>query len=158
MSIKVKTVKGIWNDAHQWNCWNLSKDYPFPHNVSYFVMWASQGRCVIRIRLIINATSSPNPHIWIETLLRKRSWFFIGRKICSSICTSSKFLAFASSAGGLRTCFVAAFDSFEKYAVHFSNTAFGGTEPKEAPSQVLVENSGQWFKYKLKDLLIYFKS
>ena len=52
---------------------------------------------------------------------------------------SSKFIAFASSAGGLRTCFVAAFDSFKKYATHFLNPAFGGTESKEAPTQVLVE-------------------
>ena len=39
---------------------------------------------------------------------------------------------------GLRTCAGAAFASFEKYAAHFSNPAFGMTEPKEAPPQVLI--------------------
>jgi hypothetical protein len=39
----------------------------------------------------------------------------------------------------LRTFFGAAFASFEKYATHFSNSAFGGTEPNEAPPNVLVK-------------------
>ena len=34
---------------------------------------------------------------------------------------------------GLRTCAGAAFASFEKYAAHFSNPDFVGTEPNEAP-------------------------
>jgi len=46
---------------------------------------------------------------------------------------SIKLVAFASTAGGLRTCAGAAFASFEKYAAHFSNPACGVTEPKEAP-------------------------
>jgi|GEM_PF-5581560 len=32
-----------------------------------------------------------------------------------------------------RTCAGAVFGSFKKYAVHFLNSAFGGTEPNKAP-------------------------
>ena len=39
---------------------------------------------------------------------------------------------FASTAGGLRTCTGAAFASFKKYASHFLNSDFVGTEPKPA--------------------------
>ena len=42
---------------------------------------------------------------------------------------------------GLRTCDGAAFASFEKYAAHFSNHAFGMTEPKEAPYPGTCENA-----------------
>jgi hypothetical protein len=42
-------------------------------------------------------------------------------------------LLFASTAGGLRTCTGAAFASLKKFASHFFNSSFGGTEPKEAP-------------------------
>ena len=56
-----------------------------------------------------------------------------------NISQPAKFDAFASTAGGLRTCYVAAFASLKKYAAHFFNPAFGGTESKEAPTQVLVE-------------------
>jgi hypothetical protein len=63
-----------------------------------------------------------------------------------------KFLAFASTAGRLRTCSAAAFASFKKYAAHFLNPAFGMTEPKEAAPQVLVKiyrmKSQKSFKYK----------
>jgi len=38
----------------------------------------------------------------------------------------------------LRTCAGAVFGSLEKYAAHFSNPAFGVTEPNKAPAQVLV--------------------
>jgi len=34
---------------------------------------------------------------------------------------------------GLRTCVGALFASLEKYASHFSNPAFGETEPNNAP-------------------------
>ena len=51
-----------------------------------------------------------------------------------------KFAAFASTAGGLRTCAGAAFGSFEKQASHFSNHACGVTEPKEAPYTGTGEN------------------
>ncbi|MEO6128808.1 MAG: hypothetical protein ABIP30_10715 [Ferruginibacter sp.] len=46
---------------------------------------------------------------------------------------SFSIAAFASTAGGLRTCTGAAFTSFKKYATHFLNSDYVGTEPKEAP-------------------------
>ena len=52
-------------------------------------------------------------------------------------------MSFASTAGRLRTCIRAPPASFEKFASHFSNPAFGGTEPAEALAQVLVKNSSQ---------------
>jgi len=48
--------------------------------------------------------------------------------------TSSKFHAFASTAGGLRTYAGALFASFKKYAAYFLNSAFGVTEPNNAPN------------------------
>ena len=51
----------------------------------------------------------------------------------SSFATSFKFNAFASTAGGLRTCAGALFGSLEKYAAHFSNPGFAVTEPNNAP-------------------------
>gem|GEM_PF-4298121 len=55
-----------------------------------------------------------------------------------SFVSAFEFVAFASTAGGLRTFFGAAFASFKKYAAHFLNSAFGETEPNEAPPKVLV--------------------
>jgi hypothetical protein len=43
----------------------------------------------------------------------------------------------------LRTFFGAAFGSFKKYAPHFLNSAFGGTEPNEAPPKVLVRTRAE---------------
>jgi hypothetical protein len=42
--------------------------------------------------------------------------------------------SFASTPGGVRTCNGAAFAYLKKYAPHFFNTAYSGTEPKEAPN------------------------
>ena len=47
-----------------------------------------------------------------------------------------KFITFASPAGGLRNCNAAVFASFKKYAAHFLNTDFVGTEPKNAANAV----------------------
>ena len=55
-------------------------------------------------------------------------------KLPSIFFTFFKLVAFASTAGGLRTCAGALFASFEKYASHFSNHAFGVTEPNNAPN------------------------
>ena len=52
-------------------------------------------------------------------------------------------IPFASTAGGQRTCVRAAPASFEKFAAHFSNAAFGSTEPAEALPQVLVIDGKQ---------------
>ena len=46
----------------------------------------------------------------------------------------------ASTAGGLRNCNGAAFDSFKKYAAHFLNR-LRRTEPKEAPYAVTGDKS-----------------
>ena len=40
---------------------------------------------------------------------------------------------FASTPAGLRTCVGALFASFKKYAAHFLNPDFVGTEPNNAP-------------------------
>ncbi len=42
---------------------------------------------------------------------------------------------------GVRNCNGATFASFKKYASHFLNPDFVGTEPKEAPNAVTGENS-----------------
>jgi hypothetical protein len=58
--------------------------------------------------------------------------------------SSFKLIDFASAAGP--DCYRdagAAFASFEKYAAHFSNHAFGMTEPKEAPYTGTGENAKQ---------------
>ena len=44
-----------------------------------------------------------------------------------------KSVAFASTAGGLRTCVGALFASFKKFASHFLNPDYVGTEPNNAP-------------------------
>ncbi len=51
-----------------------------------------------------------------------------------------KFIAFASTAGGLRTCDDTPFASFKKYATHFLNLACGVTEPKEVSYTGTGEN------------------
>ena len=50
-----------------------------------------------------------------------------------------KIIRFASTAGRQRTCVRAPPASFEKFAAHFPNPAFGGAEPAEALPQVLVK-------------------
>jgi hypothetical protein len=49
-----------------------------------------------------------------------------------------KYIAFASTAGRLSNCNDAAFAYFKKYASHFLNPDFVGTEPKEASYTVTV--------------------
>ena|GEM_PF-3035636 len=51
---------------------------------------------------------------------------------------------------GLRTCAGALFGSLEKYASHFSNHAFGMTEPNNAPYTGTGENSGGELSYRSK--------
>jgi len=47
-------------------------------------------------------------------------------------------------AGGPRCCTAAAFASLKKYAAHFFNSAFGGTEPKEAAHAAAGVNSKKY--------------
>ncbi|MEO6550726.1 MAG: hypothetical protein ABIN94_22160 [Ferruginibacter sp.] len=47
-----------------------------------------------------------------------------------------QFATFASPAGGLRNRNVAVFASLKKYAAHFFNSDFIGTEPKKATNPV----------------------
>ena len=49
-----------------------------------------------------------------------------------AISINDGFYFYLPQAGGLRYCIAAAFASLKKYALHFFNPAFGGTEPKEA--------------------------
>jgi len=51
---------------------------------------------------------------------------------------------------GLRTCAGALFGSLEKYASHFSNPAFGVTEPNNAPYTGTGENSGGELSHRSK--------
>jgi len=50
--------------------------------------------------------------------------------------SSFKFISFASPAGGLRNRNAAVFASLKKYASHFFNSDFVGTEPKKAANPV----------------------
>jgi len=56
-----------------------------------------------------------------------------------------------SQADGLRYCTAAAFSSLKKYAAHFFNPDFVGTEPKEAAYAAAGVNSK---KYLLNHLFI----
>jgi len=51
-------------------------------------------------------------------------------------------MAFASAAGGQRTCNGAAFSALKKFASHFFNNGCAVTAEKEAPMQVLVKHFG----------------
>jgi hypothetical protein len=64
-----------------------------------------------------------------------------------------QFIAFASTAGGLRTCDGAQFASLEKYATHFSNPDFVRTEPNNAP----YTGTGESANNKLKSTFLFQK-
>ena len=74
-----------------------------------------------------------------------RSTRILQRSKCTTDSKCINLMPFASTApirgtlSGQRTCVRAPPASFEKFAAHFSNPAFGGTEPAEALPLVLVK-------------------